>query len=54
MFSIMVDVFYEEITDSEIDKFIILLNPAKLNEIHSMYHVDPEDELSITFKDNIL
>ena len=51
---IIVDVFYGEISDSEIDKFIMSLNAAKHNEIHPIYHVDLEEELLITFEDDNL
>ena len=50
----MADVFYEEIADSKIDKFIMSLTAAKRNEIHPIYHVDPEEELLITFEDDNL
>ena len=50
----MADVFYEEIADWKIDKFIISLNETRQNEIHPIYHVDSEEELSITFEDDNL
>ena len=48
------DVFYEEIGDSGIDKFIMSLNTAKPIDLQSMYHVDPEEVLVITFEDDCL
>ena len=39
----MPDVFYGDIADSEVDKFIMSLNAAKHSEIHPIWHVDPED-----------
>ena len=53
-YSIIADVFYEEIPDSEIDKFIMSLDKVKHSEIHTIYHVDPEEELLITFEDDNL
>ena len=50
----MADLFFEEIADSKIDKFIMSLNAARHNEIHPIYHVDPEEELLITFEDDNL
>ena len=52
--SVMAEGFYEEIADSKIDKFIMSLNAARHNEIHPIYHVDPEEELLITFEDDNL
>ena len=49
---ILVDVFYEEIADSEIDKLIMSFNAAKHSEIQPIYHIDPEEELLITFEDD--
>ena len=46
------DVFYEEIADSEIDKLIMSFNAAKHSEIQPIYHIDPEEELLITFEDD--
>ena len=48
----LVDVFYEEIGDSGFGNFIMSLNAAKPIELQPMYHVDPEEELLITFKDD--
>ena len=48
----LVGVFYEEIGDSGIDKFIMSLNALKPIELHPIYHVDPEEELLITFEDD--
>ena len=46
------DVFYEEIADSEIDKLIMSFNAEKHSEIQPIYHIDPEEELLITFEDD--
>ena len=46
------DVFYEEIADSEIGKLIMSFNTAKHSEIQPIYHVDPEEELLMTLEDD--
>ena len=53
-YSVIADVFYEKIADSEIDKFIISLDNVKYSETHTIYHVAPEEELWITFVDDNL
>ena len=44
-YSVIADVFYEKIADSEIDKFIISLDNVKYSESHTIYHVATEEEL---------
>ena len=45
------DVFCKEIADSE-NKLIMSFNTAKHSEIQTIYHVDPEEELLMTFEDD--
>ena len=51
---ILVDVFCKEIADSEnkLLKLIMSFNTAKHSEIQTIYHVDPEEELLMTFEDD--